>query len=162
MADHGHYREEFPDEHPHSYDHNDPKGSLLFILFGVSVALILFIAIGVQFYYERYRENQVYESVLAPPNNQLTDLRAKEDQELYSYGYVDKTTGKVRMPIDRAMELVVQEARENRVKWPTAPYPVKTAAELAAAAPAVSQAGAAAANGAANQGGGSSPVVNPK
>jgi hypothetical protein len=159
MADHGHYREEFPDEHPHSYDHQEPKGSLLFILFGVSVALVLFIAIGVQFYYDRFREQQVFDSVLAPPNNQLTDLRAKEDQELHSYGYADKAVGKVRMPIERAMELVAQEARENRVKWPTKDYAVKTAEELAAGAPAVSPAGAAAANDAMKQGTGSSPAV---
>jgi len=159
MADHGQYREEFPDEHPYSYDHQEPKGSLLFLLFGMSVALVLFIAIGVQFYYDRYREQQVYESVLAPESNQLRDLRAKEDQELHSYGYADKPAGKVRLPIERAMELVAQEARENRVKWPTAAYAVKTAAELAAGAPAVSQPGAAAANDAMNQGAGSSPAV---
>jgi hypothetical protein len=62
------------------------------------------------------------------------------------------------------MQLIAQEAKENRVKWPTAPYPLKTAAELAAS-PSVSPQGAAAAEDANRQGTGSNPAVqqpNPK
>jgi hypothetical protein len=163
MADHGEFREEFPDEHPHSYDHTEPKGSLLLILIGLTVILLALTGIGIQYYYETLRESEIYERVLRPQNHQLRDLRSKEDQELHSYGYVDKATGKVRIPIERAMQVVAQEAKENRVKWPTTPYAVKTAAELAAS-PAVSQPGAAAAIDAGNQGTGSNPATqaNPK
>jgi hypothetical protein len=165
MADHGEFREEFADEHPHSYDHTEPKGSLLFILLGVTVILLLFTAIGIQYYYETLRENEVYDRVLAPSNIQLVDLRNKEDQELHSYGYVDKNAGKVRVPIERAMTLVTQEARSGQMKWPTASYKIRTPEELAAqAATPVSQPGATAADNAQAQGTGSSPEtqVNPK
>jgi hypothetical protein len=158
MADHGDFREEFPDEHPHSYDHTEPRGSLLLILIGITAILLILTGIGIQYYYETLREQEVQQRVLMPENVQLRDLRAKEDQELHTYGYTDKATGKVRIPIERAMQMVAQEAKENRVKWPTNPYPVKTAAELAAG-PAVSQPGAAAANNAANQGTGSNPAT---
>jgi hypothetical protein len=158
MAEHGDFREEFPDEHPHSYDHTEPKGSLLFFLIGGTVALLLLTTIAIQFYYEKLRETEVYERVLVPDNFQLRDLRTKEDQELHTYGYSDKATGKVRLTIDRSMQLVAQEAKENRVKWPTAPYAVKTPEQLAAS-PAVSPQGAAAANNANNQGTGSNPAV---
>jgi hypothetical protein len=97
MADHGEFREEFADEHPHSYDHTEPKGSLLFILIGATVVLLLLTAIAIQFYYERFRENEILERVLVPQSNQLRDLRTKEDQELHSYGYTDKDSGKVRI-----------------------------------------------------------------
>lgn len=131
MSHHGEFREELHDEHPHSYDHTEPKGSLLFILFGATVVLLLLTAVGIQFYYTKIEENEIQTRVLAPENNQLKDLRLKEDQELHSFGYTDKNAGKVRITIDRAMELVAKEANENRVKWPTAPYAVKTAADLA-------------------------------
>ena len=39
---------------------------------------------------------------------QLNDIRIKEEQTLQSYGYVDKNAGTVRIPIDRAMELIAQ------------------------------------------------------
>jgi hypothetical protein len=41
------------------------------------------------------------------PRQDLSDLRAREDQWLTSYGWVDKNAGIVRIPIERAMQLVV-------------------------------------------------------
>jgi hypothetical protein len=38
----------------------------------------------------------------------LETLRASEDAELNSYGWIDKTNGVVRIPIDRAIDLLTQ------------------------------------------------------
>lgn len=38
----------------------------------------------------------------------LAAMRAQEDRILGSYGWVDRSAGKVRIPIDRAMDLVAQ------------------------------------------------------
>ena len=158
-SEHGEYREEFHGEHPHSYDHTEPKYSLLWIIGGVIVGLLIFIGIGVQFYYERAEQSTVYRRVLSQDNWQLQYLRKVEDQELSSYGYVDPKAGTVRVPIEQAMRMVVQEAAENRPKYPTAPYAVRTDAQLAASPTGVSQPGAAAAAGAQSSGVTSSPNV---
>ncbi len=42
------------------------------------------------------------------PREDLGNLRTREDQALNSYGWVDKNAGVVRIPIDRAMQLVVE------------------------------------------------------
>ena len=160
MAEHAEFREEFPDEHPHSYDHTEPKGSLLLVLIVLTAVLLALMGIGIQYYYQTLREHEIQQRVLIPENIQLQDLRNKEAYDLSTYGYADKAAGKVRIPIERAMQIVAQEAKENRVKWPTAPTRVKTPEELAAS-PAVSQPGAAAAAEANKQGTGSSPVVQP-
>jgi len=39
---------------------------------------------------------------------QLNDIRIKEEQMLESYDYIDKNAGTVRIPIDRATDLIVQ------------------------------------------------------
>ncbi len=39
---------------------------------------------------------------------QLNGIRLAEDQTLYSYGWVDEKSGIVRIPIERAMDLLVQ------------------------------------------------------
>jgi len=39
---------------------------------------------------------------------QLNDIRKAEESTLYSYGWVDEDAGTVRIPIDRAMDLLVQ------------------------------------------------------
>jgi hypothetical protein len=44
--------------------------------------------------------------------------RAKESEFLNQYKYLDKQAGRVRIPIQRAMELVVQESQgKGRVDW---------------------------------------------
>lgn len=51
------------------------------------------------------------EGVLAPADRaaRLADLRAKEHTAATTYGWVDQKAGVVRLPLDRAMDLVVQE-----------------------------------------------------
>jgi hypothetical protein len=39
---------------------------------------------------------------------QLNGIRLQEEETLYSYGWVDEKAGIARIPIDRAMELIVQ------------------------------------------------------
>jgi hypothetical protein len=39
---------------------------------------------------------------------QLNGIRLNEEQTLYSYGWVDEKAGTVRIPIERAMDLLVQ------------------------------------------------------
>jgi len=41
-------------------------------------------------------------------NQEIADLHAKEDLLLDNYSWEDKSTGKVRIPIERAMELIAQ------------------------------------------------------
>ena len=58
---------------------------------------------------------------------QLNDIRAKEDQTLSSYDYIDKSAGTVRIPIERAMDLVAQRGLAVRGQAAgAAPAVVKT------------------------------------
>jgi hypothetical protein len=136
MADHDEFREviELDDEHPHSYDRTDPAGKFIFAVGAGIVAFVIASGIAITFYFDRVQEEQIYTRVLAPENNALKDLRTKEDQELHSFGYIDRPTGKVRLTIDRAMQLIAQDAKNGQPKYPTAPYRMRTKEELAAAA----------------------------
>ena len=42
------------------------------------------------------------------PGANLAELRAAEDVDLRTYGWIDRNAGTVRIPIDRAMELIAQ------------------------------------------------------
>jgi hypothetical protein len=48
------------------------------------------------------------------PRQDLSDLRAREEQQLTSYGWIDKNAGIVRIPIDRAMQLTVERGLPTR------------------------------------------------
>jgi hypothetical protein len=47
------------------------------------------------------------------PGRQLRELRAWEDARLSSYAWTDRTAGRVRIPIERAMDLVAERERRR-------------------------------------------------
>jgi len=54
-------------------------------------------------------------------------MRAEEELALHSYGWVDKQTGAVRIPIDRAMDLIAERGLPPAKAMPaTAPLPSAT------------------------------------
>ena len=53
------------------------------------------------------------------PAIEIQHLRSQEDQTLSTYGWVDRSKGVVRIPIDRAMELQMQRG------FPTREEPVR-------------------------------------
>lgn len=50
------------------------------------------------------------------PRQDLADLRAKEEDTLHSYGWVDKNAGVVRIPIDAAMKLTLERGLPARTE----------------------------------------------
>jgi len=58
-------------------------------------------------------------------NQDVADLHAREDILLDNYSWVDKSKGKVRIPIERAMELIAQRG------LPVAPATIQTAPLMA-------------------------------
>jgi hypothetical protein len=51
--------------------------------------------------------------------NQLDKIRLDEEQTLNSYDYIDQKTGAVRIPIDRAMDLIAQRGLPVRAQGAT-------------------------------------------
>ncbi len=126
---------------PHR-DDVDTRGVLLFGLgLGVSMLLILG-AVWVLFRVLEKRQErsdtliqpQVAESLRrTPPEPRLEPdplalrrgLRAREDAQLSSYGWVDRGSGVVHISIDRAMEIVLKRGVPGGKPFPaeTAPTP---------------------------------------
>jgi hypothetical protein len=49
------------------------------------------------------------------PRQAMNELRARENELLTSYGWVDKDKGVVRIPIERAMQLIVERGLPTRL-----------------------------------------------
>jgi hypothetical protein len=54
------------------------------------------------------------------PAVDLNQVRESQNEMLNSYGWADKATGKVRVPIDRAMELLIERKLPVRQNAPVA------------------------------------------
>lgn len=68
------------------------------------------------------------------PETDLATLRAREDGELNHYGWIDKGSGIVRIPIDRAIELTALRGLPVNGR-PGVPVPYRTTLDMQQARP---------------------------
>ncbi len=141
-------REVVPADPREGFDHQEPSaGAIAAFAIGSMVLLVMTIA-AIQGYFEHIWTQAVYEKVLAPPSEQLKEVRGRDDWNLTHYMYMDKPSGQVRIPVDRAMELVLQDAAAGKTFYPAkatvpkievpavvAPAPGAPGADPATAAP---------------------------
>ncbi len=89
--------------------------SLAFLAVATAIVFVLVVGIFRYFYasYSTEEATRLSQPVVPPeprievaPYEQLQQLRIKEDHILNSYAYVDKATGVVRVPIDRAIDML--------------------------------------------------------
>jgi len=96
------------------FERSEPRAGLIALLgAGIIIGLVLVI-MGVQSYYDHVREQQIFVKQLEPVSEDLKALHAREATDLHSYRYIDRSKGTVRIPIERAMELVIQEAHAHK------------------------------------------------
>ena len=93
---------------------------------GVAIIVFLIVTVlAIQAYFDSLKSREEFVKILEPVSEDYKNLRAREDAELFSYKYLDREKGVVRLPIQRAMDLVVAEAKAGHPSYPTAPQPVK-------------------------------------
>jgi hypothetical protein len=122
-------------EHPAHHEESDVNIRAI-LGFGVAlvvVAAVVHLLIYVLFGYFTSRENAKVPSeyplaaaagdrvppeprLQINPRQDLADLRAKEDELLGSYGWVDRNAGVVRIPIDAAMKLTLERGLPVRIE----------------------------------------------
>jgi hypothetical protein len=101
-------------------------------VFGIGLALVLVVAVVVVSLLIQYKTvqhtmqdtpiPQLAREREVPPGtrlqvdaqNELRQMRAAEDTMLNSYGWVDKDAGIVRIPVDRAMEILAKKGLPAR------------------------------------------------
>ena len=95
--------------HGAGFDEAEPQAFLI-LIFGIgTIITLLAVMFAVEWYFDRVNEEVTYEMQLGPVSVDLTALRADEDLRLHTYGYINKDKTEVRIPIERAMDVVVAE-----------------------------------------------------
>jgi len=129
------------------FDKGEPAAGAIAAFGVVSIIMLVLLIFAVQGYFDKVYKQAVFDKVLSAPSGQLLDLRARDAWNLthYMYGDLKKESGRVRIPIDRAMDLYAQEAAAGKLFYPakaTAPkkddymHPLTAAESAAAGAPA--------------------------
>ena len=123
------------------FDRSEVQTVPVVVVTVVIVGFIVAVCIGCAIYYNSFRDAQVERLQLEPVSQDYLDLQAREQKHLNSYGTIDKAAGIVRVPIEKAMDLVIAESAPGaKWKFPTNVYAVKKPEDVAAAAVAVTPA----------------------
>jgi len=104
------------ENHGHGGDVRVEESSLsnpgiLFFL-GLTAAVFFSAAAGLGSGYYKLTDILLREKSLGVDSPELARQRSLEEERLTSYGYVDKDKGIVRIPIDVAMQKVVEDAKK--------------------------------------------------
>jgi hypothetical protein len=85
------------------------------IIFGIfGIIILVAVLIFTWDYFTSVKESMVENVVLKPQSAAIRELHARETEELNSYKLLDADKGVYRIPIERAMELVADEAYRER------------------------------------------------
>ncbi len=120
------------------YENQEPKNNLIAFLLIISCIFIVATLAFLSWMFTATVENEQTRKQQSNSNYvDLQNLRKNEDAKLSEYQYVDKEKGIVRIPVERVMQLMVEEAKGAAPKMaaakPEAPKveakpPVKTEA----------------------------------
>jgi type II secretory pathway pseudopilin PulG len=103
-------------------------------LVGIVFAILLFVVVVLlQAFFYRAEQQENERKVVAVAPEQLSQLRAQQQELLHSYKLIDPGKGVVAIPVDLAMKLVVSEG--GRSPWPAAQPPSTPAPAAKSAAP---------------------------
>jgi len=91
--------------------YDDPDVSASAVVGVVSAILLFVVVVALQALFFRMQEGERSRKVYEQPYEALQKLDADQLGTLTSYGWVDQQRGVTRIPIERAMALVVAEAR---------------------------------------------------
>lgn len=90
-------------------DNPDPRAVSTFVVGTVCVLLTVVVFIGLEVLYYKTAGAEFSRKKVETTSVELESTRAEQSQLLENYRWVDKDAGVVSMPIERAMELIVEE-----------------------------------------------------
>jgi hypothetical protein len=114
------------------FEKSEPKTRFIALFMAGTLVVLVGIITGLQWYVDEARQEEIFVKVLQPVSEDLQTLHSREDAELHSYRYTDRTSGAVRIPIERAMELMAAEYAKGKLSYPAKPVPVKQPAPVSA------------------------------
>jgi hypothetical protein len=128
-------KEIIPADPKEGFDRDEPSAGAIATFAISSLFLLVVTILAIQQYFDHIWSEAVYEKVLAPPSEQLREVRGRDDWNLTHYMFMDKASGQVRIPIDQAMELNLRDAAAGKTFYPAKEYVPKVELPALAATP---------------------------
>ncbi len=92
-------------------DGGDPSTFWTAVIGLVGCILIFVIVVAVQAVFYNQERDEQYRKTILPQLGEVAGLKAGQQEKLHSYAWKNRDEGTVVIPIERAMDLIVQEHR---------------------------------------------------
>ena len=116
------------------FDRTEPAAPSIWAFTIGSIVILVIVIFALQQYFFKIWNDAVQEKVLAAPSQELVDQRNRDDYALTHYSYQDKSKGVVRIPLEQAEQLVLEDAAQGKTFYPAKPTKPKSPEEEAAEA----------------------------
>lgn len=94
------------------YEKKDVNVKMIIGVGLTSVIILIIIFVILNDYFTVMETEAVYEAQLKPESAMLKELRTEDEKILTTYKLIDAEKGVYRIPIDRAMHLLAEEASD--------------------------------------------------
>ena len=105
------------DEHLHAAieaDDSDPKSTPTLLVGAVGMILLMVTVLLVEVLFQRTSQAEIYRKVISEQPLELRQVQAEQLEQLNGYRWVSQSQGVAAIPIERAIDLVVEEAQAGR------------------------------------------------
>ncbi len=87
----------------------DPHGAWTAVVGLIMAAGVLVCIIGLQALFNKVQEDEIQRKIVDVENDELAGSVASQLENLNRYRWIDEANGRVTVPIERAMELIVRD-----------------------------------------------------
>ena len=112
------------------------NNTVIFSVVVVTAALLVAMVLFSARLFDLTMREEIERKVLAVENTQLRQLHVEEQRKISAYQWVDQKNGVVRVPVDRAVELIVAEGYKRPAPVAVPPVAAAPVNPAPAAAPA--------------------------
>jgi hypothetical protein len=117
------------------------NNSVVFSIVVVTAVVLVAMVFGTARLFDLTMREEIERKVLSVESTQLRQLRVEEERKVNSYQWVDPKGGVVRVPVERAVELIVSEGYQRPAPSAAAPPPSAVAPAPTGPAPSPAPAG---------------------
>ncbi len=112
------------------YENQEPKNPLIAFLLITSCIFVVAVCAFLSWMFIVARDNEHNRKINQATYTDLQNLRKAEDAKLNGYQHLDNDKGVVRIPVERAMQLMAEEAKGMTPKAEVAPAVIPTGIKL--------------------------------
>ena len=96
------------------YDRHDARAGLIAAVSIAILGLLVVMIVGVYAFYVLAYEKVEYDQYTGVYSQELQSIHQREEEQLHKYSFIDKEKEVVRVPIDRAMEMLIEGGVPSR------------------------------------------------